>query len=100
MMKTWEHAVVWGSLGAGVALITSGHKYWGFAVASAAPATMSITHPKQTRRVLNTIWKGMEASGKAVGSSTAFGSKATWQTAKAVGKGWKTAGKAASRAWA
>lgn len=93
-----EQLMIWGSLGIGVGLIASDHRRLGMAVAAVAPVTVTILHPKGTRRALHAIPKALATSGWAIGKSGKVSGKAAWKSAKGVGKGFAVAGKTIARA--
>lgn len=79
MTKTTENLMIWGSLGAGVALMLSGHRRLGFLVALTAPVTTTIQHPRATWATLKGAPKGVYMAGKAAG-------KAGYVAGRAVGR--------------
>lgn len=98
MNDTAEQLLIWGSLGVGIGLIASDHRRLGMAVASIAPVTVSLLHPKGTGRALQAIPQALAASGWAIGKSGKVSGKAVWKSTKEVGKGFAVAGKTIARA--
>lgn len=98
MNETVEKLMIWGSLGIGVGLISSDHRRLGMLVASAAPVTAAIVHPRGTRRALQAVPKALAASGWAIGKSGKISGKAMWKTTREVGKSFAVAGKTIARA--
>ena len=98
MNDTVEQLMIWGSLGIGIGLIASDHRRMGMAIASIAPVTVTVLHPKGTRRALLAIPKALGVSGWAIGKSGKVSGKAAWKTTKGVGKGFAIAGKTIAKA--
>ncbi len=86
MKRTWENLLIGSSLGAGVALIASGHKKWGWMIAGIAPGTVAIRHPRATWNTLKAIPAAVGVSGKAIAISGAAGGKAMWKTSETIGR--------------
>lgn len=98
MNDTVEQLMIWGSLGIGVGLMASDHRRVGLAVAAVAPVTVSVLHPKGTRRALRAVPKALTVSGWAIGKSGKVSSKALWKSTQAMGKSFTVAGKTIARA--
>ncbi len=86
MKRTWENLLIGSSLGAGVALIASGHRKLGWAIASIAPGTVATLHPRATWRTLKAVPAAVGISAKAVAVSSAAGGKAMWKTSETIGR--------------
>lgn len=98
MNRTLESLMIWGSLGAGVGLLASGHKKAGWAVISIAPATVTIRHPRATARTLKAIPQALQASGPALAISGQAGGKTMWRSVEVIANGIMVASKIANRA--
>lgn len=79
MNRTTEQLLTWAPLGAGLALILSGHRRIGLAVALTSPVTVAIQHPRGTRRALRAFprktGKAFARMGEQVGHGMAEAGK-------------------------
>ncbi len=71
MQRTVEGMLIWGTLGSGVALSTSGHRHLGFLLAMASLAMVAMTHPRGTKHAILSVPKALGKTGKAVGKAGA-----------------------------
>jgi hypothetical protein len=67
MNRTTEHLLTWAPLGAGLALILSGHRRIGFLTALVSPATVSIQHPRRMRHAFRVVPRAFKNMGEQVG---------------------------------
>lgn len=98
MKRTWENLLIGSSLGAGVALIASGHRRLGWAIASVAPGTVAILHPRATWNTLKAVPPTIATSARIVAASSAAGGRAMWKTSDVVGRSLAMAIKILSKA--
>ncbi|HEY7837820.1 MAG TPA: hypothetical protein VIC54_04415 [Terriglobales bacterium] len=79
MNRTTEQLLTWAPLGAGLALILSGHRRIGLAVALTSPITAATQHPRGTRKLLRAVprktGKAWARMGKEVGHGMAEAGK-------------------------
>jgi len=98
MNETIEQLMIWGSIGMGVGLMTSGHRRLGMMVASVAPVTVATLHPRGTHRALRAIPVALAVSGRAIGESGKVSGEAFWKSTRKVGRGLVLAGRTIQRA--
>lgn len=73
MNRTTEQLLTWAPLGAGLALILSGHRRAGLAVALVSPVTVAIQHPRGMRRAFRTLPRATGRAFKSVGEQVGCG---------------------------
>lgn len=77
--RTTDHLLTYAPLGAGLALILSGHRRLGLALALLSPLNVAIQHPRGTRKALRAVprstGKAFERVGEELGHCVAEAGK-------------------------
>lgn len=71
MNRTTDQLLTWAPLGAGLALILSGHRRLGLATTLVSPIAVAIEHPRGTRHALRAIPRAFKTAGEQIGCSMA-----------------------------
>lgn len=69
MDRTVQSLLIYGTLGSGIALSTTGHRHIGFVLCLTSLAIVAMCHPRGTKNAILAIPKAMRQTGKAVGKA-------------------------------
>ncbi len=86
MQRTWENLIIGSSLGAGIALVASGHRKLGWTIAAIAPGTFTLLHPRTAWMALKSAPAAARVSVRTIAVSSAAGGKAMWKTSETIGR--------------
>lgn len=71
MDRTVQSLLIYGTLGSGIALSTTGHRHIGLVLCLTSLAIVAMCHPRGTKRAILAVPKAMGQTGKAVGKAAA-----------------------------
>lgn len=71
MDRTVEGLLIYGTLGSGIGLSSSGHRHIGFVLCLSSLVIVAICHPRGTKRAILAIPRAMGQTGKALGKAAA-----------------------------